>query len=602
MTSETTTAATPGSGRIGLGHGDAGRGVAIARLVIGLIQGVVLWSLVRADETNAWPSTVPELFGPVCLVAILVPVVLLAGVGRLRIQTLVVWGVVAALLTALLAFHDVHRASRLSAGLFGGAIFLPFTAATLFILHHLIVPADRERRWIAPYHAYFDTAWMAGVQLALSVGFIGAFWLLLGLGAALFHVIGVSALGDTITKAWFALPVTGLVFATAVQLSDVRPGLIRGVRTIALMLLSWLLLLLTVLVGAFLAALPFTGLEGLWRTGSATALVLATAGAVVILINAAYQDGQADNLPPLALRIAVRVAAVLLYPLIAIAFWGLSLRIGQHGLTPDRIIALACAVVGLAYAVGYGLAALVPLFRRGSPWMKALEPTNIVVAVLAVGVILALFTPLADPARLSVADQVRRLDADKVSAEAFDYEFLKFHSGKAGGAALERLKASTDPEIARRARQIQQQSAPIQLPVPERDDKVPVIASWPGGSTLPAGFIVAVPMSDPRHACAPEAGCLATTMDMNADGVSEILLASAFNIELYSAAPSGGWVSQGSYRPLNCFREPSVEYPRNAMRSGLLRPAPAQWQDLSFGETPAQIADTYRCRREATPR
>ena len=111
---------------------------------------------------------------------------------------------------------------------------------------------------------------MAGVQLALSIAFAGAFWLLLFLGAALFNIIGLSFLGDLIEQGWFALPLTGLAFATAVHLTDVRDGLIRGVRTIALMLLSWLLLVLTVLVGGFLAALPFTGLDGLWETGSAT--------------------------------------------------------------------------------------------------------------------------------------------------------------------------------------------------------------------------------------------------------------------------------------------------------------------------------------------
>src|SRR5690606_34747472 len=111
-------------------------------------------------------------------------------------------------------------------------------------------------------------------------------------------------------------------------------------------LLSWLLLLMTVLAAGFLAALPFTGLQGLWETGSATALVLSAAAALIILINTAYQDGRADNRPPAILRAAVRVASVLLTPLVAIAFWGLALRIGQHGLTPDRIIATACALIG----------------------------------------------------------------------------------------------------------------------------------------------------------------------------------------------------------------------------------------------------------------
>ena len=187
---------------------------------------------------------------------------------------------------------------------------LAFGAAALFIAHHLIVPAIRERRWVVDYSEYFDIAWKAGVQLALSVGFTGAFWLLLHLGASLFKMIGLSFLQTMLGEAWFSIPVTALTFATAVQLTDVRDGLIRGVRTVALMLLSWLLLVITVLVAGFLAALPFTGLDGLWETRSATALVLSAAAALIVLINTAYQDGRPDNLPPAALRYGVRAASV----------------------------------------------------------------------------------------------------------------------------------------------------------------------------------------------------------------------------------------------------------------------------------------------------
>src|SRR5690606_3403235 len=145
-----------------------------------------------------------------------------------------------------------------------------------------------------------------------SLGFTGVFWIILFLGAALFRVIGLTFLEDLIRHDWFWIPVTCVVFALAVHLTDVRDGLIRGVRLVALMLLSWLLPVMTVLAFGFLAALPFTGLDGLWRTGSATALVLAATGALILLINAAYQDGEAENLPPLSLRWAVRIAAVLL--------------------------------------------------------------------------------------------------------------------------------------------------------------------------------------------------------------------------------------------------------------------------------------------------
>jgi hypothetical protein len=146
-----------------------------------------------------------------------------------------------------------------------------------------VVRAEFERRRIASFPAYFDTTWKAGVQLAMSLGFTGAFWILLLLGAALFKVIGLSFLEDLLRETWFAIPVTFLVFAVAVHLTDVRDGLIRGVRTVALMLLSWLLLVMTVLAAGFLAALPFTGLQALWETGNATSLVLAAAAALIIL-------------------------------------------------------------------------------------------------------------------------------------------------------------------------------------------------------------------------------------------------------------------------------------------------------------------------------
>ena len=593
------------SGRAGLGHDAAGRNVAVARLLIGLVQGVLLWALYRAKGDTGlrevWPATEPMLFAALVLIAAYLPVVLLAGVGRLRLRTLAVWGGVAGILLALLAVYDVDRASSLNELPFGSLVIVPFSAVALFIMHHLIVPADRERRWIAPYHAYFDTAWMAGVQLVLSIGFTGAFWLLLFLGAALFNVIGLKFVGDLITEPWFAFPLTGLAFATAVHLTDVRDGLIRGVRTVALMLLSWLLLVLTVLVAGFLAALPFTGLDGLWETGSATALVLSAAAMLIVLINTAYQDGRPDNVPPVVLRIAVRVASVLLTPLIVIAIWGLSLRIGQHGLTPDRIIACACALVGAAYAVGYGAAAVIPFARRGSPWMGALEPTNIAVAVLSVLVILALFSPLADPARLSVADQVRRLESGRIAPDRFDYSFLKFGSGKAGQRGLAKLETSIDPEISRRTRMVQTQSDPMPTLLPEEDDVMPVVQSWPAGSSLPTGFLVRVSATDARHICVADAGCLATAIDLNEDGVTEVLLANSYSVELFVLDPDGSWKSQGSYRPLNCFHESKVEDPRKAMRAGLLHPAKPQWPDLSFGETPAQLNDTFRCRKEDGP-
>lgn len=574
---------TASAGRADL-RGNDDRVVGLTRLAIGLTQGVALYLLFRLAEGAQpnWSSTHPEAFAPMVLVALFLPPVLLAGVGRLRWTTLAIWGAVAGGALAFLAWYDVARQVD-EIGRQSTFPMFAFAAAALFIAHHLIVPADRERKLIAPYPAYFDAAWMAGVQLVLSVAFAGAFWLLLFLGAALFNIIGLSFLGDLIGQTWFSFPLTGLAFATAVHLTDVRDGLIRGVRTIALMLLSWLLLVLTVLVGGFLAALPFTGLQGLWQTGSATALVLAAAGGLIILINAAYQDGRPDNLPPAVLRAAVRVAAILLTPLVLIAFWGLSLRIGQHGLTPDRIIAAACALVGLGYAIGYGLGALAPFIRKGSAWMKPLEITNVAAAVLEVAVILALFTPLADPARLSVGDQMARLERGAVAPDAFDYAFLKFESGKVGRAALARLVASDNPEIARRAREASEADDRYQVEAVQEPMIEPVVEAWPADRPLPASF--AKPFRGPSvlAGCPNRGDCVATLQDLNGDGAAEILLASPVGLWLFVDDGRGGWDNEGNYPILRCSGEAAAPDARELLKSGAVQPRPAAWPDMDTG-------------------
>ncbi|MEJ6790965.1 DUF4153 domain-containing protein [Brevundimonas sp. BR2-1] len=559
------TEATEATGRDSLG----GQGSVLlgpVRLAIGLTQGLGLYGLHRlSDGAASWGATHPLVFGPLLLILAFLPLVLLAGVGRLRPATLAIWTVVAGAVLALLGLHDIARqsADTLQGPPFLSPPLILFSAAALFIAHHLVAPADMERRRIASYPAYFDTATKAAVQLALSIGFTGAFWILLYLGAALFRIINLEFLENLLREAWFAIPVTFLVFATAVHLTDVRDGLIRGVRTLALMLLSWLLLVITVLVAGFLAALPFTGLGGLWETGSGVSLVLAAAAALIILINAAYQDGQPDNRPPAVLRAAVRVAAVLITPLIVIAAWGLALRIGQYGLTPDRIIAAACALVGASFAAGYGWAALSPFWRKGD-WMRPLERTTIWTAVLTVAVILALFSPLLDPARLSVADQVARLERGAVTPDKFDYRFLRFESGKAGQAALARLTQSDNADIAARAttaKVVRNRYDFEGTPDGPRSRTEPTAADIrihanPAGAALPATFTQQFGrLSEILSGCRDGSVCEARMHDLDRDGALEVLVAAESSVSVFKLEADGRWFEWAEYTPPLCVDE-----------------------------------------------
>jgi hypothetical protein len=589
------------TGRNSLGR-NATPALAGLRLAIGLLQGAALWWLYNSAQdtgfvdpmvpyrlTVDWPATVPELFGALSMILVMVPVLLLAGAGRMRWRTLALWAIGATAFLALLGWHDVAAQSITEYGPRSRPPYLNmpmplFAAAALFIGHHLILPADLERKWIAAFPTYFDTAWKAGVQLALSIGFTGAFWILLLLGAALFQVIGLNFLSNLIAEAWFFIPATTLMFAVAVHLTDVRDGLIRGVRSVALMLLSWLLLLMTVLAAGFLAALTFTGLEGLWETGSATALVLSAAAALIILINTAYQDGRADNLPPRILQWAVRLAAVLLTPLVVLAFWGLALRIGQHGLTPDRIIALACALIGAAYAGGYGFAALQPFTRKDADWMQPLERTNILTAGLAILVILTLFSPIADPARLSVGDQVARLERGAVTPQRFDYRFLRFESGKVGEAALRKLTRATNPEVVRRAREVIALENRWDDGEVGRPDQTPVYEVV--GAPLPADFLGPVQADDVRSLCTQPGACVATARDLDGDGAVEVLVAQTFKTTLWARNAAGIWTAEADYILMRC-RGGARDDARERLRKGELRVQTPRWPDLVLGDAPA---------------
>lgn len=555
------------------------RRTAATRLAIGLVQGIALFLLQKADESKAWPATAPMLYAPLLVCALMVPLLPLAALSAMRRGSLILWTVVAVAVTAILAVHAAWTGAepqRLGAGPLSPPIFIA-VAALLFIAHHLVQPADAARKPVAPYADYFDLAFTNLIRLFLSLAFTGAFWLLLVLAGALFKLIGVQAIQKLIGETAFAFPATGLMFAAAVhmavQLTEARAGLVRGVRTVGLTLLAWLSPLMVVIAGGFLATLPFTGLAPLWGTKAAAALLLAAAAALIILVNAAYQDGVE---PPHAIpRWAARAAGLLLIPIVILAGYALWLRIDQYGLTPDRVFASAYLVVAVGFTVGYALAALKP-----GPWMKPLEPTNLIMAAVSVLLIIALFTPVADPARLSVASQVKRLERGKVTAEKFDFQFLRFDSGRYGRDALERLKASRDLAVVKRAREAS--AAKEKAPVFARSGPdLSKVVVYPAGRALPASFLSQNPIShDTGSVCAfAETNCSILLLDVDGDGQDEVLTTTGAAFDVMKLK-NGRWLRVGMATPY-CG---NVDIGA-ALKSGSVRmDAPTPRQDLIVGD------------------
>jgi len=421
----------------------------VARLVLGLGQGLILYLLFSAYDLKTWPATEPLLFAPLTVVALFVPLLVSQALGNMRSATLLVWTLAATLILAGLSWYDVwhmwpgeHPRGLFPAGIVPTAHTLFICGLFLFVAHALVSCGDADRRIVAHYSTLFDLAWKLGAQAAIIVAFTAAFWIMLFLGIALFDMIKLTGFGHFIGHPWVWLPFTTIAAAAAIHITDARANLVRGVRTLALTLLGWLLPVIALLALAFLIALVFTGLQPLWQTRSATLLLMAAAAVLIIHINAAYQDGDSEHRPPHILRVAGTLAAVLLIFIVWIAATALWLRVDQYGWTVDRIYSAACVLVAAMFALGYLIAALLP-----GLWLKLIERWNVYGTFLFLAVLLALSTPLADPMRLAVASQVARLETGAVKPDKFDFAYLRSNGGRYGREALERLSHSTVPDV-----------------------------------------------------------------------------------------------------------------------------------------------------------
>ncbi|HEX5959509.1 MAG TPA: DUF4153 domain-containing protein, partial [Hyphomicrobiaceae bacterium] len=507
-----------------------------------------------------------------------------------------------------LAVYDIYREPLLPNGNTGLRLTLSpalvaCLPAILFILHTLIVAGEAERKLVASYQGYFDVSWKLGVQLSLAVAFVAAFWALLWLGAALFQIIGIRAIGQAIQRHWFAIPATATALAYAIHITDARAELVRGVRTLSLTLLAWLLPMLTGFTVAFLLALPFTGLQPLWSTRSATGILLAAAGSLIVLINAGYQDGQEESVAKVV-RYARSVAALVLVPLVGLAVCGLMLRARQYGWTPTRIIAGACIVVAGCYAAGYAAAALRPGFT-----LRWLEPTNVTTAYVIVAVMLCLLSPVADPARIAVADQLQRLASGKETPETFDFKFLRFHAGRHGRAELEKLaRATGGPQAAAIAEKAKvalslvtpwQGKAQFHATAEQRAANIAVV--YPQGQALPESFIrydwatVPTPAVLPRCLTANDR-CEAALIDLDADGTAEVLLfvpvRSGTGILMagaFKAEPGDAWTWLGHIANAGCAGV------RDGLASGHIETVDVRMKDVNVNGVRLRVNTIRGC-------
>jgi len=358
---------------------------------------------------------------------------------------------------------------------------------------------------------------------------------------------------------------------------------LRASRTLILTLFSWLLPILTTIVGAFLITWPFAAQH---QAHIATAYILPIALWLVLLINSTYQDGAANDARGAVRRFAARAGGIELLGLTALATWAIAVRVGEYGWTVDRIEAAAITLLIAGYAIGYGISAL-----RRTSWLGWLEITNFVMAYIWLALVLALFSPLADPSRLMVADQLARLRSGAVTPEKFDFAALKFDGASWGKAALTELAAQSGDA---RAQSIAQKAtaALAQIsrfganfnngPSPAADIAHYDIEIFPAIATLPPEFYTQafwrnLQPSEPQLCMSPFV-CEAHFIKLAPGSADAILFISGRKSYVFSQDATQKWQKIGSVLlPFGCWKL------KASLKRNEISAAPAEFPDLMIG-------------------
>ncbi len=298
------------------------------------------------------------------------------------------------------------------------------------------------------YPQVHDRAWTSAVLMIACWIFAGISLLLVVLLGELFHLIGIDEVRQAVTKQGFIFALGGGAFGAAAGVMRDRERILATLQIVLRKVLSVLGPVLGVGLLAFLLALPITGLTPLWKaTSSTTPLLLAMIVFALTLGNAAIGDSTDDEARSPILRWGTVLLGVTMLPMAVIAAVSTAKRVGQHGLSPDRI----WAIILVAIACAYGIAYLFALVRGRRNWWTGLRRANMRLAFGLCVLAFLLSTPLANFGAWSTQSQLARLESGTVPVDRFDWAALRFDFGPTGEAAVERLAKSGTTKAIREA-------------------------------------------------------------------------------------------------------------------------------------------------------
>lgn len=418
------------------------------RLLLGvsLAQGLCLYLLYASVEAERWPSKAPVYSYPLWTLAVLAPLLLLLSATRANLVATAKNTAAFCVVLTLLAVYTGWQARPFGQFPVYSLTFTYMVTVSIASFKALMYLQQRADGAALSYPALFTHSWRNFLTGVFAAVFTLIFWLILLLWSELFLVIGIDFFAELFEKDWFIIPAASFALGIGVLLLR---KLTRIIDNITVLLRDLTKLLLPLVLGVaviFLAALPFTGLDLLWDTGSGTVLLLWLLALTLFFINAVYQDGRGAAPYPLLLHRLVYLAVCATPALSGLACYGLLLRIQQYGWSVERCWAFVTCLVLSLFSLGYVLS----IARRRDAWTHGLARVNVAMGMVVLGIALAANTPLLDFRKISLASQQGRVDSGEIELADFDFWYAKHYLARPAYLSMQAIKAEIgdrDPRL-----------------------------------------------------------------------------------------------------------------------------------------------------------
>lgn len=396
-------------------------------IILAFVQGMVLFALHQALEHELWPATHFAWMMAIYSVVVALPLVVYLTATSNQARGLPFYAGVAVCAAGIGAYTgwQMEPRAQISAD-YVMLTYVPTAVIAVFLTSLLRLRRAQGLDW---YYA----SWRIAITGAWAWLFTFACFLVLSLWGGLFEVLNISFFRDLFQEPWFMYPVFSIAFAAGVIVFRSKSNFSESLIRLQQIATPFFLVVAVAIVLMFMVTLVFTGLQPLWDTGGST-LVLAFQALILCLMNAAYH-GDETRLPKLANSL-VKVGLLAMPVLSGIIAYGLYLRIAQYGWTVSRLwgvsIALVFASFGLFYA--YSVA------RAGEAWLRRIDDFNGRLVWVVLAFVILVNTPLLDFRRITVTDQLSRVEQGDLSPEDLDVWYLGKSTGRAGYLAMQEVK------------------------------------------------------------------------------------------------------------------------------------------------------------------